>query len=129
MPARLMTDTLVFEAQGMLTNSLRHTVAVSWPAGVLEADITCLESGGSDAWYDLLDEMPPEIHRCRDARRQLEFLQDVLLSMADDLKVKVVGIRHDPHGLLDFLLERETPPQTLDVVIGGIHYQLQHVEP
>lgn len=102
-----MIALLVFEAQGMLTNSLRHIVRIGYLGGRLDADITDSKLSGSDAWYDLLNAVPEEIHRCNDRKRMLEFIQDVLLSMSDTLKGQVTGIRHDQHGLLDFLLDRE----------------------
>ena len=119
---------LEFEAQGMLTSSLRHTARVFTFEGNLSADITCCFGGGHDAWYDLLEAVPEEIRRSDDHRRQVEFLQDVLLSMSDTLRTRVTGIRHDQHGLLDFLLDREeqfplTPPPTLDVTINGARHQ------
>ena len=70
----------------------------------------------------------------------VEFLQDVLLGMTS-LRKQVTGIRHDQHGLLDFLLDRDPmqadlvpcePPETLDIVINGVRYTYQphstHVE-
>ena len=127
-----MLELLVFQAQGMLTNSLSHVVRIGYLGGRMDADITDSKLGGSDAWYEILEAIPEEIHRCNDRKRMLEFIQDVLLSMSDHLKSHVTGIRHDQHGLLDFLLVREvqfplTPPPTLDVVINGIRhtYELQ----
>jgi hypothetical protein len=127
-----MIALLVFEAQGMLTNSQRHNVRIGYLGGRMDADITDTQGGGSDAWYDILNAVPEEIQRCNDRKRMLEFIQDVLLSMSDHLKNHVTGIRHDQHGLLDFLLDRERdpmevipcpPPESVDVIIADVRYK------
>ena len=119
----------------MLTNSLQHIVRIGhagYQKRELDADITDTKSGGHDAWYALLEAVPDEIKCSPDTQRQVEFLQDVLMAMPH-LREQVTGIRHDPHGLLDFLLDREVqfdPAQEaarlpIDVVINGVKYHSQ----
>lgn len=99
---------LAFEAHNMLTNSQRHLVEVSvhlleGGRSCVNADITCLDGGGSDGWYDVAEAFPEEVSASGDIPRIKEFLQDVLLSVDDVVWKNINGIRSDPHGLLDFL--------------------------